>query len=177
MPDQPAASGTHADGSPTESAAAGVDVGTELLRWRSHPVTRGGRRLLWVAAVLIVMPGGLLILYGPFYALLALLILGSSLGTYFLPTDYAAFAGGLESRFLGVTRRFKWGQFRSFYPDSNGVLLSPFTRPSRLENFRGLYLRFDGHQDEVLRLVRERMTPSVGDGASPQEPNHEASGP
>jgi hypothetical protein len=67
------------------------------------------------------------------------------------------YAGGLESRFLGMTRRFTWDQFRSYYPDRNGVLLSPFVRPSRLENFRGFYLRFDGQSEDVLRVVKERI--------------------
>lgn len=45
--------------------------------------------------------------------------------------------------------------FRSFYPDKRGVLLSPFTRPSRLENFRGVYVRYDGNKDEVDAFVKE----------------------
>jgi hypothetical protein len=58
-----------------------------------------------------------------------------------------------------------WTQFRSFYPDPNGVLLSPFAHPSRLENFRGIYLRYHGQADQVLRIVAERITPPIGDKA------------
>ena len=47
--------------------------------------------------------------------------------------------------------------FRSFYTDKNGVLLSPFIAPSRLENFRGLYITFDNNRDAVLDFVKEHV--------------------
>jgi hypothetical protein len=133
------------------------DPARELLRWKYHPVREGGWRLVAVAAFLVGTPILVGSLYGPFYVLLSLVILGASLGTYFLPTEYTLYTGGLETRFIGVTRRFVWDQFRSFYPDRNGVLLSPFPAPSRLENFRGLFVRFSQNRDAVLAIVRERV--------------------
>ena len=50
-----------------------------------------------------------------------------------------------------------------YYVDKSGVLLSPFIRPSRLENFRGLYVRFAGNKDEVMRIVSERIQMPVDD--------------
>jgi hypothetical protein len=50
--------------------------------------------------------------------------------------------------------RKKWSQYRSCYPDKNGVLLSPFVRPSRLENFRGTYIRFWNNREEVVSFVK-----------------------
>lgn len=138
----------------------GDDPARVLLAWRSHPVREGGRRLAIVLSALIIFPVGLTWLYGPFYGLLAVLILGGSLLTYFLPTDYTFYSGGVESRFLGVHRRFTWQQFRSYYPDRHGVLLSPFARPSRLENFRGIYLRFDGRFSEVMAVVAGKIQSS-----------------
>ncbi|MBI5867537.1 MAG: hypothetical protein HZB43_04485 [candidate division Zixibacteria bacterium] len=117
----------------------------------------GGKRLWIVVAALVVFPVGLTLLYGPFFGLLAVIILGGSMAPYFLPTDYTFYAGGVESRFIGVNRRFTWEQFRSFYRDRNGVLLSPFPQPSRLENFRGIYLRFGTSAEEVMRIVAERV--------------------
>lgn len=133
------------------------DPGREIMRWRYHPVREGGGRLLAVIAFLIGVPLLFGWLYGPFFVILSLVILGGSLGTYFLPTEYILYSGGLETRFIGVTRRFAWDQFRSFYPDRNGVLLSPFPVPSRLENFRGLFVRFGANRDAVLAVVRERV--------------------
>lgn len=137
--------------------AVSDDPARELLRWRYHPVREGGWRLVAVSACLIGIPALVGWLYGPFFILLALAILGASLGIYFLPTDYTLYVGGLETRFIGVTRRFTWSQFRSYYPDRNGVLLSPFPKPSRLENFRGLFVRFHGNREAVMAVVRERI--------------------
>jgi len=141
----------------TPEPKATDDPGRELLRWRYHPVREGGGRLVAVIAFLVGVPLVFGWLYGPFFVILSLVILGGSLGTYFLPTNYVFYSGGLETHFIGVTRRFTWEQFRSFYPDRNGVLLSPFPVPSRLENFRGLFVRFSGNRDAVLSVVRERV--------------------
>lgn len=138
--------------------SSAVDPGQELLRWRSHPVRNGGWRLVFVVAMLIALPMGLVFLYGPFYGLLTILIMGGSLGTYFLPTDYVFYGGGVETRFIGVTRRFTWEQFRSYYDDRNGILLSPFDKPSRLENFRGVFLRYDQNHDAVIDIVRRNVS-------------------
>lgn len=141
------------------------DPGKELFQWRYHPVRDGGWRLPVVIGFLVGVPALVGWMYGPFFTLLAVVILGGSMGTYFLPTDYAFYAGGVETRFLGVTRRFKWDQFRSFYPDRNGVLLSPFPAPSRLENFRGLFVRFSRNREQVLDVVRNRVPLPSKDGA------------
>ena len=138
-------------------AATGDDPARVLYAWRSHPVRAGGRRLNIAVAALILIPTGLWVMYGAFFGLLALAILTGSLFPYFLPTDYVLYVGGLESVFLGVHRRFTWSQFRSYYPDKNGVLLSPFARPSRLENFRGVYLRFNGQPSRVMAVISERV--------------------
>jgi len=142
-----------------------TDPAQELLRWRSHPARHAGGRFAVAIAFVLIVPIGLWILYSVYYALLGLVILVGSLSSFFLPTDYVLYVGGLESRFLGICRRFTWEQFRSSYPDRYGVLLSPFPGPSRLENFRGLYLRFNGHREAVLRVVTERVrhdTPAAG---------------
>lgn len=154
------------DPAPANSDVTSEDPGQELLRWRYHPVRDGGWRLAAVIAFLTGVPLLIGWLYGPFFVVLALVILGGSLGTYFLPTDYVLYAGGLETRFIGVTRRFAWDQFRSFYPDRNGVLLSPFPTPSRLENFRGLFVRFSDNREAVLSVVGQRvMRPESPKGA------------
>ncbi len=133
------------------------DPARVLFSWRSHPAKQGGRRLGIAVGAVIVIPAVLWPLYGAFFGVMALVILAGSLLPFFLPTDYVLYVGGLESVFLGIHRRFTWDQFRSYYPDQNGVLLSPFAHPSRLENFRGIYLRFNGQSATVMAIVAERI--------------------
>lgn len=158
---EPASPAQTSSGDTAQGAPGEGDPGLLLLKWRSHPILQGGRRLWVVAGALFVFPVGLTLLYGPFYGVMAFMILGGSMAAYFLPTEYAFYVGGVESTFLGVHRRFTWQQFRSFYRDKNGVLLSPFPQPSRLENFRGVYLRFDGCSEQVMAIVAERVRNST----------------
>jgi len=60
-------------------------------------------------------------------------------------------------KFLFSQKEKDWTFYRSFYVDKNGVLLSPFERPSRLENFRGVYIRFHQNKDRVVEFVSSRI--------------------
>ena len=54
-----------------------------------------------------------------------------------------------------------WTNFHSFYIDRNGILLSPFAQPSRLENFRGVYVRFGNNKGAVINFVKQQIPLSV----------------
>jgi len=56
-----------------------------------------------------------------------------------------------------------WNTYRSHWPDRNGVLLSPFPRRSRLENFRGLFVRFENNREDVVAFVRRYVPPPETD--------------
>lgn len=144
-----------------------ADIGErELLRWRSVPAERRMKTTVLVAIVIVGVPVLLAVWYGAFYGLLGILILGGSLLSFFLPTMYVLTDLTVSRRYLGIDQKRKWSEFRSFYPDKNGVLLSPFVQPSRLENFRGMYLRFEGNRDEVLALVTDMVSRPEAGGAA-----------
>ncbi|OGC94971.1 MAG: hypothetical protein A2142_06805 [candidate division Zixibacteria bacterium RBG_16_48_11] len=88
---------------------------------------------------------------------LAILILTGSLSPYFFPTKYELTQEQVKVNFLAVKKNKAWSEFRSYYPDKNGVFISPFARPSRLENYRGLYLRYQGNKEEVLNFVKSKI--------------------
>jgi len=129
----------------------------ELLRWRSIPAKRSVKITSLVVLTIFGLPILLAIWYGPFFGLLGLVILGGSLLPFFLPTDFQLTDAGVRRRYLGIDHQRSWSEFRSFYPDKNGVLLSPFPRPSRLENFRGLYVRFENNRKDVLAVIKDKV--------------------
>jgi hypothetical protein len=130
----------------------------ERLRWRSHPVVDDyPRSLLLVAAVVAVCVGVWISFDSAGYAALAAAFLAGSLARYFAPTDYELDGDGASVRFLGHLRRVGWGAVRRFFVAHEGVQLSPFERPSRLESFRGTFLRFAGNRDEVVRFVEAQV--------------------
>jgi hypothetical protein len=129
-----------------------------VLRWRSHPLVDDyPRSLLLVAAVIAVCVGVWISFDSAGFAALAAAFLVASLARYFVPTDYELDASGASVRFLGHLRRVGWGDVRRFFVAPEGVQLSPFARPSRLESFRGTFLRFAGNRDEVVRFVEDQV--------------------
>jgi len=97
-----------------------------------------------------------------FYSLLSVIILFGSLSSFFLPVRYEFYADHLKIRKLFRTVSKDWNEFRSFYVDKNGVLLSPFDKPSRLENFRGVYVRFGQiAPEEVIEFIKQKKIVSA----------------
>ncbi len=89
------------------------------------------------------------------YGFLSLAVLAGSLSRYFVPTRYKFDKQGVETSHLGSRRRLSWDEVRRVRIVEDGVFLSPFKTPSRLDAFRGTFLRFRQNRNEVVQLVRE----------------------
>ena len=134
------------------------DTAEPLLDYVCHPARRDMRitalvTIFIVVCIVIVW----LISFSPLLTGLAVLILFGSLAGFYFPTRYIFYDDHLLVKTKMQTLRKEWSQYRSFYPDKNGVLLSPFGRPTRLENFRGLYVKFSGNRDRVMNIVRDKI--------------------
>jgi len=113
------------------------------LSWRSHPVVDDYPRSLLLVAIVVAVCVGVWVSFGGLgYAVLAAAFLMGSLVRYFVPTHYELGDAGVAVRFLGHTRRVSWPEVRRVAVHREGVFLSPFERPSRLDSFRGTFLRF-----------------------------------
>jgi hypothetical protein len=136
-----------------------------ILEYVCHPARRD-MRITVLATVFIAVCVVLvwLISYSPLLTGLAVLILFGSLGGFYFPTRYILYDDHVIVKTTIQTLRKEWSQFRSFYPDKNGVLLSPFARPTRLENFRGLYIKFASNRDQVMQIVRSKIDFEVDNG-------------
>ncbi len=129
-----------------------------LLQWTTHPaadrpVVTILVSLLLMALVFIVY----LLTFSAIFTIGAAVILWGSLTQYFLKTSFAFTEQQVRVKYVINKIEKSWSQYRSYYIDRNGILLSPFVRPSRLENFRGLYVRFAGNRDEVVRIVKDKI--------------------
>jgi hypothetical protein len=128
------------------------------LEWVSHPAKRNARVTILVSGFVIILVAIVyFITYSVWFGLLAFVILFGSLLSFYFPTAYRLTEDEIIVKSKMQTLRKKWSQYRTYYPDKNGVLLSPFLRPSRLENFRGFYLRFWYNRDEVIDFVKAQM--------------------
>lgn len=112
-----------------------------------------------------------LALAGPYVAAAAAVALLLSLADFLFPVRYVVTAEGASSRALVKGAEIKWADVKRCYVDEFGVKLTPLDRVSRLEAFRGVYLRFGGNEDEVIAAVKAMRPPrhaeldpaSVGD--------------
>jgi len=107
--------------------------------------------LIFMHAVFFVV---YMISHSIWMVLLAGAIFMGSLSTFFFPTRYEISKDKIKVKYLFTSVVKDMSMYRSFYPDKNGVLLSPFTKPSRLENFRGLYIKYHRNKDEVDAFVK-----------------------
>ena len=145
----------------TESQQPELSEGDEgaLLEWRSHPVKR--RPLVSVLATLFLTLVAAVVFFATEslgFALLALVVLFASLARFYFPTSYRLSDRRITIKSATQTLHKDWSLYRSCYVDKNGILLSPYTRPTRLENFRGLFLLFADNREEVTAFVRARLS-------------------
>lgn len=65
----------------------------------------------------------------------------------------------------------KWANVKRCYLDDFGVKLSPLDRVSRVEAFRGVYLRFGDNQNEVIEAVKALRPPPTQEEEVAEECN------
>lgn len=131
---------------------------TILLSWSTHPAKARPLVTALVIAFLIVLAGLVYLLtYSVLFTVIAALVLYGSLTQYFAKTAFEFTDTKVRVKYVVNKIEKDWAQYRSYYVDKNGVLLSPFPSPSRLENFRGLYIRFAGNKDQVMEIVRQKI--------------------
>ncbi len=129
-----------------------------LFEWTTHPMKRRPRAAILVSIFITLC--AVLAWYATdmlWFGILALLVLFASLTKFYLPTRFILTDKAVRIKTSTTTIRREWKQFRSYYPDKNGVLLSPFIEPSRLENFRGMYLIFADNRNEVVAYVKSHI--------------------
>ena len=149
-----------ADQSPQNPEATTIAPVTEsvLLSWSTHPAAARPLVTTLVILFLIVLAALVYLLtYSAIFTVIAALILYGSLTQYFTKTIYEFTDTKVRVKYVVNKIEKEWTQYRSYYADKNGVLLSPFPSPSRLENFRGLFIRFAGNKDQVMEIVRRKI--------------------
>lgn len=85
--------------------------------------------------------------------LLALVLLWLATRDYWLPVRYTVDEKGAGVRYLGAAFDIAWERAKYVTVTSDGVKLSPLPPRSRLEPFRGVYLRFADNRQQVLEAI------------------------
>ena len=129
------------------------------ISWCVHPFVENWKRTIFL---LLFLSSILVILYIGFQSIVIVifsaLLLISPLYKYFLPFHYHCTHEGLVVKACCYNLERPWASFRSNHIDKNGILLSPFSKPNRLENFRGIYIRFGKHPpEEIVNFIQHQL--------------------
>lgn len=139
------------------SAETGLE--TELLRWRYHRLRESPERI-WLVALGYGVAFALWrwALPHPLALFLPLVALTSALAEYLFPVEYRLTDRGAYLSCGPFQKLYlSWSDVRRASFGSDGVYLSPLSRPSQLDRFRGIALRCEGaSRDAVLQTVRAR---------------------
>jgi len=132
------------------------------LSWTSHPARE---RPVAAAMVSVLVLGVFYLVYSAtqnaLMVLIAVLIFLISLSTFFFPTRYNVDEKKVTIKYLYTFKERNLSAFRTVYPGRRGVLLSPFLEPSRLENYRGFYLRYGrDNKEEADKFLAELIQKS-----------------
>ena len=122
----------------------------EKLTWKVHRARETPTKTVVVSVLLIAFVLFALWCFGPFLALIAVAVLAIALHTYFLPITYTFSDRGVtvDKRIFSYT--YPWEQFRRYFHTTGGLVLSPFSRPNFLDNFRGVHLLLPKEPASIL---------------------------
>jgi len=138
---------------PTNSASSTIED-QAVLSWTVHLArTYPARAIVSVAFVCAAATVGCVVA-GPYVAALAAAAMVASLADFLFPVRYVITRDKARCKMLVNRAEIRWADVKRCYLDDLGVKLSPLDRSSRLEAFRGVYLRFADNKDEVIETVK-----------------------
>ena len=123
-------------------------------RWTSHPLREESpvKSALLILFILALSAAAGASFGHLIYGLLTFGILAGCMSRYFVPTLYECDAEGLSMAHLGSRRRMAWEAVGRVVPFPDGVFLSPFEQPCRMDRFQGHFVRCRRNPDAVGRI-------------------------
>lgn len=136
-------------------AEAVTSYSQESLKWSIHLLRENPEKLLIIVPIMLI---SILISYVLFRNIISpivtLLLFTAALSDYLFPVHYEITPSGAASRTIVGERKIEWSQVKKCYLDEYGVKLSPLSIPTRLEAYRGVYLRFARNREDVICAIR-----------------------
>ena len=129
------------------------------INWCVHPFVENWKKTVLLLLFLLSLLTIIYVGYKSIPVLLfSALLLIAPLYKYFLPFHYHCRTDNIIVNTCCYKLERSWSTYRSYYVDKHGILLSPFTKPSRLENFRGIYIRFGKHpSEEIVKFIESKI--------------------
>jgi hypothetical protein len=135
-----------------------------VLCWQVHLAKDRPQQLIGVVLFIIAVALFAYFLFGNsiFSTIVIAFVLFGALSDFFLPMTFTLTKNHVSASTRLGKRIMAWKDVKRCYLDDSGVKLSPLGRQSRLEAYRGVYLRFgDKNREEVLDAIRKLRSENV----------------
>ena len=124
------------------------------LEWRSWPAVERPRTGLVAAPVCAGAVGAVwLLTRDGWWAAGAAALLAIGRRADLAPVRFRLDPRGATVTYWLWSRHLGWDRVRRVSLERTGVFLSPFAAPSRIENHRGMFLRYSGNRDAVAAAI------------------------
>jgi len=137
------------------SATSGCDL---VLGWTVHLARLYPTKLACSIAMIVGVTFVGYWAVGWLGSIAVLLLMIATLADFLFPMTFELTSEGATCKMLLKSASISWTDVKRCYLDDFGVKLSPLGRRSRLEAFRGVYLRFGDNQDEIIEAVKTLRT-------------------
>lgn len=121
---------------------------------------RNTKKLILYISLILLFSGLFWVVFGPYWGIFSLLVLIGTTYNFYIPTRYKFDHNGITVTRLGLSYHRPWRQFKRVVMDRNGVFIGTFSKPSRLDPFRGIFIPITDKntRELILNFVRERIT-------------------
>ncbi len=124
------------------------------ISWQVHRAREQPVKTVLVSFFILLFLLFALFSFGPALMLVALIVLSVATHTYFIPITYRMNARGITIDKKIFSYTYEWSRFRRFFLTSGGVVLSPFSKKTFLDNFRGVHLLLPANPAPVLEYLK-----------------------
>ena len=134
-----------------------------LLEWQVHLRKENPQRMPLLLLSFVIAGGCVWGIFGsPLPALVAIILLIGSTNEYLFPIKYRLTTEGIHADSLTGRNFLKWKEIKRSIPAGKGTILTTLETPSRLDNFRGIHLRFapngeQGDRNSAMDILSQQL--------------------
>ncbi|MDH7600959.1 MAG: hypothetical protein QHI38_02300 [Armatimonadota bacterium] len=127
---------------------------TEILSWTVHLAAADKTKLVVTILVILAASASAWVIIGPVGSVAVVLALTGSVAEFVFPVKYRITTTKVVCSTIFKTTEIEWSRVRNCFLDESGIKLSTVCSRSKLEAFRGMYLRFNGNREQVIEAVK-----------------------
>lgn len=125
-----------------------------ILSWTVHLARECPGKLVCSIMAIVFASLAAHFVIGGIAAIAVAIIMLISASDFLFPVKYIITKDGATCKMLLKSASIRWENVRNIYLDNYGIKLSPLAVQTRLEAFRGVFLRFSGNEAQVIDIVK-----------------------